>query len=493
MRKAYKSIVSVILVLSLLLCATVPAFAAGADEEYISELRMIYAEDYEEAMEILEDSEFSDYKLFSENLNADTDEIGVWLAYKTTTDIEDAITDLAIMQMDGGYNLGNYQEMIDESYNEYLAMGEIYLGAIEYFTEAYDAGDFLAESAFRQLNFYNVESVGIPEDQIPSFEGERLGDIFIDGIDEYELATMFMQGNSHALSSIRSLLAMGVSYNEDGTNYLQRVGLEVGWLQDDPDLYDGEDYDELAEIISSTILNVRDILKEFDSVESDLDYTKEEYGEKELRYLEYKAVAELLRKVRYIGGKTLYEFCLSYEVKEDDYSSLYPLVAALNGGQTAMTKALHFYDVIRYSVPGYSEEAIEAQLADLEERYGKYPFNVYTGVDRTIYYESFAITSDASRADAYTESGLDEAFFGADNADATFGAILSGSIGTGLFLGAIMMDNAYVELSTAYAQKVMTDVADLTTFGINRLATQTATFEFGGKFGVYSYEQLINN
>ena len=127
MRKTYKSIVSIILVLSMLFCATVSAFAAET-EEYICELRMIYAEDYEEATEILADSEFSDYKLFGENLNADTDKIGVWLAYKTTTDIDDAITDLAIMQMNGGYNLGNYQEMIEESYEEYLAMGEIYLG-----------------------------------------------------------------------------------------------------------------------------------------------------------------------------------------------------------------------------------------------------------------------------------------------------------------------------------------------------------------------------
>ena len=52
----------------MLLCATVPAFAAGA-ETYISELRLIYAEDYEEAKEILEESEFSDYKLYKKNLN----------------------------------------------------------------------------------------------------------------------------------------------------------------------------------------------------------------------------------------------------------------------------------------------------------------------------------------------------------------------------------------------------------------------------------------
>ena len=59
MRKIYKNIISIILVLSMLFCMAVTSFAAGA-EEYISELRLIYAEDYEEAMEILSEGEFSD-------------------------------------------------------------------------------------------------------------------------------------------------------------------------------------------------------------------------------------------------------------------------------------------------------------------------------------------------------------------------------------------------------------------------------------------------
>ena len=218
MKKITKSSLAIILVISMLLCATIPAFAVGG-EEYISELRLVYAETYEEAAQILAFSDFCTYKLYNENLNEDSDEIGVWLAYKTTTNIEEAITDLAVMQMNGGYSDGNYQEMIKQSYDEYVAMGKIYLDAINYFVEAYDAEDYLAEAAFRQLNFYNIVSKGIPEDEIPTFEGERLGDIFYEGIDEYELATIFFQGNVHVLNNVRSLLAMGVSYNEDGKAY----------------------------------------------------------------------------------------------------------------------------------------------------------------------------------------------------------------------------------------------------------------------------------
>jgi hypothetical protein len=144
MKKTIKSIVSIILVLSMLLSTSVVAFAKS-EEIYLSELRIVYANSYDEAKQVLTSSKLADYQIFNENLNNGSGEVGVWLAYKTTTNIEDAITDIAIMQMGGGYSEGNFQEMIKASKEEYTAMGDIYLEAIEYFTEAYEADNFLAK------------------------------------------------------------------------------------------------------------------------------------------------------------------------------------------------------------------------------------------------------------------------------------------------------------------------------------------------------------
>ena len=135
MNKTFKRILSFVLAISLILTSSVSAFAATG-EEYLCELRLVYADTFNEAKEILSDTEFEDYKLLNENLNDGTKEIGVWLAYKTTTDIEEAITDISVMQMNGGYNEGNYEKMIKESYEEYVAFGKTYLKAIEYFIEA---------------------------------------------------------------------------------------------------------------------------------------------------------------------------------------------------------------------------------------------------------------------------------------------------------------------------------------------------------------------
>ena len=428
MKRTFRSLLSLILALSLLFMATVPTFAVKwGSEEYLSDLRLIYASSYSKAKGEVIDSGLKDYKVLSTNLNGNTGKQGVFLAYKTTTDIDDAITDIAVMQMNGGYNEGNYQEMIKESYNEYLSIGDNYLVAIDYFNIAHDAGNYLAEIARRQLNFYNVVTEGIED--IPSFEGERIGDIFAEGIDAAELATMFMEGNVYALDNIRSLIAMGVSYNENGNTYLENVAVEAEMYGANNDIYKNEDYGELAKIIAPTITVFRNMFKEFEAHEDDLDYTDEEITDDELYYIEYKLMSEMAKATNYLNGKTFYQFCMEYEVKNDDYSDLYPLVAALNEGQEAMTKVAHYYDVVRYSMTLQSNEDIEAKLSEMEEKYSQNPFNVYTGVDRTIYRDTFALTSEAYRADAYTESGLSAALYDGKLSGLNVAATVVGSLG----------------------------------------------------------------
>ena len=397
MNKTTKRIISLMLTVCLLFLATVPVFAAVEDEEYLSDLRIIYANDFEEAAGILADSDLEGYKLFNANLNENTGKIGTWLAYKTTTDVEDAITDISIMQMNGGYREGNYQEMIKQSYAEYLGMGSTYLEAIDYFVKAYNADDFLAKSVYRQLNFYS----GLDE-----HETERLGDILLNGITDSELATMFMEGNVYVLDNIRSLIAMGVSYNEDGKHYLEKVADEAAKITANPDAYNGADYTDLASMIAGNVLTFGNMFTELSAYESELDYTDETFTDLELKYAEYKSFADRMREVDYLDGKTLYDFCLEYKFDSNDLSSLYPLVAALNEGQQAMTRVSHYYDVVLYSMNDYPEEKIEAEIASLEEKYADFAFDVYAGVDRSIYDGTFALTGAAYRADAYTADGF---------------------------------------------------------------------------------------
>ena len=451
------------LILALFVCGVIPVTAVE-DEEYLSDLKIIYADDYSEAEEILEDSELEDYMLLDANLNDNTGKKGVFLAYKVTTDIEDAITDLAIMQMDGGYKEGNYQEMIAQSLAEYKQMSENYLTAIEYFNMAYDAGNYLTDLAYRQLNFYNVVTEGI--DEIPDFEGELIGDIFYNGITSSELATIFMEGNSHALSNIRSLLAMGVSYNADGKTYLEKVGAEAERYNADKNVYDNENYGEIAPMIAATIVEIHDMFKELSLYESELKYEDEELTELEAKYLTHKSLAELMRGVNYLNGKTLYDFVLGYTLNKDDYTALYPLVAALNEGQLAMTRVAHYYDVVRYSVIIEENSDIEAELAALEEKYSENPFNVYTGVDRTIYKDTFALTSAAYRADAFTESGLSALIFESGSYSAAINVGIIGAVvafaGIGPHIYSYVQPQKYLKIYNDLLNWLKTDFSNTT-------------------------------
>jgi adenine-specific DNA methylase len=103
-----------------------------------------------------------------------------------------------------------------------------------------------------------------------------------------------------------------------------------------------------------------------------------------------------------------------------------------------MAKTLHYYDVVRYSMTDYPEELINSEIAALEEQYTENAIDVYLGVDRTLYSGSFALTSAASRADAYTDSSsLADALFGKGALLSTSLQIASGAVGVGLAAWAI--------------------------------------------------------
>ena len=431
MKKTLKCIISIVMVLSIILSTmAVISAAPEIEEKYLSDMRLVYADSYSEAKQMVSESKLEGYEVLDRNLNSNSGEVGVWLVYKTTTDINDAITDVAVMQTGGGYKAGNYQQLIDGSRDKYIELGEIYLEAIEYFADAYAEGDFLAQSAYRQLNLYKG---------FDDYEEEPLGDLFIDAhLSEYDLATLFVQGNRRILDNIRALLAMGVSYNEDGKYYLEKVSDSAKKMNANPDVFKKKGYNELAEVIALNIKSFRDMFEELSAYESELNYEDDVLTDIEIRYSEYKALADMMRRVNYLDGKSLYEFCANYSINNSDYSSVYPLVDALNDGQIAMTKVSRYYDVIRYSMTEAPVELIDSEISKLEEVYGNASIDAYLGVDREIYDETFALTNRAYRADAYSNgNSLTEALFGDASWLLTRSKISSGAINVGLSVWSI--------------------------------------------------------
>ena len=97
-----KRIISMLLIVATLLTTFAVNVSAASNEEFISEVALVYEDSIEEAKAAIAGT---DWKLLEYDLNPNADAMfddGVYLIYKTSTNVEDAITDLRVMDMYGG-------------------------------------------------------------------------------------------------------------------------------------------------------------------------------------------------------------------------------------------------------------------------------------------------------------------------------------------------------------------------------------------------------
>ena len=117
-----KRIISLILVISTLFTFFAVNASAAIGEEFISEVALVYEDTVEKAKAAIAGT---DWKLFEKDLNPKADYMfddGVYLIYKTSTNVEDAITDLRVMDMYGGYSNANYEKQLEASRDSYMAL-----------------------------------------------------------------------------------------------------------------------------------------------------------------------------------------------------------------------------------------------------------------------------------------------------------------------------------------------------------------------------------
>ena len=108
-------IISLLLVLTTLMTALpLSVFAEElkgeeAEELYIKSVKLVRAKTAEEAGALLKEE---GYTLLDGNLNAGTGADGIWMGYETTTDPTEAIYDMKLMNMKGGYTLTSMEEAL---------------------------------------------------------------------------------------------------------------------------------------------------------------------------------------------------------------------------------------------------------------------------------------------------------------------------------------------------------------------------------------------
>ena len=415
--------------------------------EYISEVRIGVGKTMEEAEKSLEGYTI----LKNGDNNADLNEKAgggmgsqgervVLLGYKTTTDKSEAVTDLALMNMKGGYSVSDYEALMEKQMKEQIIpFVKNFQAAIDEYRENYNSD--IEANKQRAKYIHDILDKFIDDDT-----GKGLGELLLNetkfemGDAAYnklsdaekknhaDILTILAQSNGKATLMMENLLTRAADTEEDtwldrfaGTTYQDIIDSsdmlpteakdEIAKLYDDDTkkiigLWDefSEDlngYDEAVKIVEafdeSKYKAAFDEMAKMDENTSteDADRIMNEYAEQQVKMNDamYKsrliAVHDKLEETEY-GDGTMLDF-FSRDADEVEDTEIYPLVASLSDGQRSGLDFVSLQELIVIALTT-DEGYADASLDNLEKT------SIYAGVDRGIYEKGgVALTSEAER------------------------------------------------------------------------------------------------
>lgn len=186
-----------LLALALLLGVSVLPVSADVERDYLAELRISVAPTFEEAAALLEQA---GYTVLEQDLNEGTGDgtLSVCLGYKTTTDPTEALTNIAMLNMNGTYGYSDPQaieRLCGEALDRAVAAVRTASAALG---EAYRTGAKPAAWAFGVMDgFYDEES------------GKGLGTLLCFEADEATVRRLLTEGNLTVWSVLMTMLYIG--------------------------------------------------------------------------------------------------------------------------------------------------------------------------------------------------------------------------------------------------------------------------------------------
>ncbi len=384
---------------------------------------------------------FDDNKLQDQNVAA-------VMGIKRTDDKNNAITDMAVMNMKGGYSIPEYEKLLEEKkaeinefINNYMVVIEEYRANLNKNSRAF--GRKRADLAYKMLNkFYD----GDPEDPVAVHDtGMKLGDLFKQQTMQEgnesggDLEQLILESSGPALLVMETFLAFGADPADD--TWLERAsGLTGDELSENlpkyvPEaegrdvadseayMYLNEKYGDTAAELAVQWTDINDQMVWFEQYCDDnkLWPGKREFGwtyENRLRKYFKNLMAQdaeegTLQMNQFFNSRTLYNnlYEIPYEgdwgstlgdffnpADEEYYNpeedGFLPMAAGLSDGQRA---AMDFLSLQMLLTIGFGDfQAVETVLPDIEELFGdETELSIYTGVNREAFRGGVAITSEA--------------------------------------------------------------------------------------------------
>ena len=466
MKKLLMALTSVILCMTMLVIAPAQLVASAADggKKYISEVKVGMGETSAEASKELKAEGYTiltDDKGNYADLNKDAGTTSamkkgpnqkiVYLGYKTTDDVDDAVTDLAVMNMNGGYSYQEYEKLMDDHMNtEIKPFVQRFIATLTEYRENLNKPK--DSMNYKRADYYRGLLNKLTDDDT---KGKPLGDLLINktkfemGDAAYnalsdseknnhcDILTLLMQGNGEAVLLLETMLTKASDSRKN--TWLDRFvetdldAMKEELEEDNPSFTPSEinseldkKYNDDAKKILDKWNTFTDILANYDealdkadevvedsenigNTEITKNSTDEEVLDAAVNAYEAEAnmvkggmaaedivVHDYLDATEY-GDGTLLDFFERDKSEFDDKDSireLYPIVKALSAGQIAGLDFLSIKDMILMAITdenGFKEAKIENVSAA----------SIYQDVNREIYDRGgVALTDDALRAQA---------------------------------------------------------------------------------------------
>ncbi len=435
MKKTFKKIIAVVLALVIGTLVSVQAFAATSVKKYISEVTICYASSAEEAARKLKEKGFT--LADKTDLNSTLDK-GTYIGYKLTDNADEAITDLAVMNMSGDYSYTDYETMVERNREKVDTWVNGIISIIKEYRVNYEDG---IDTAIQVHDYLNK----ITEDVSGKGMGDFLLECSIDNTKHDELTDVFMKGNSALIASVEQALALvcdssdstwitrleGMSYDDIENKYLLAYKT-INKAENAMTADYGDTASEILKVWDDLYSVLRDIETKMEVKDNELEYyvMDEEYSDADeaetadaftdLIAASDIALYDRLAEAEY-DGSTLLEFFNRPSDEVEEYE-VYPLCEALSEGQKAQISMSGLRQLILSAIVDKDEtdktylEDLKNYIGDLEE------ISIYDGVDLDIYEKGVALTSDATKHESSSTDHWYNAFLNPDNNSERWGA-----------------------------------------------------------------------
>ena len=416
-KRIWLKVISTLLVICTVFTAlNAVAFAEGEEEIYIKSVQLARASSEAKAREMLERA---GYTFVKGNLNAGTGEDGIWMGYKTTSNPEEAIYDMKVMNMKGGFTLTSMKEALEAQEAMFAEMASDLNYLIAEFIDAYEDETVPAQKAYKALNFIRVV-----DGETELEERNGLGYQIVSGnMTTEKLIEILLLCDTSLVDSIVKMLTTGIQIHNG--NWMKKLS-EMGPYDADEVYYEDEFEDEfkrraeqLLPVLQlySQAYNAMDLSglipdelnDNFEAVYSGDEkkgtLSAEDAAVKKLdesRYKIYKIVFDELANYKYGANETLKDFFCSLE-NEGSTRDLYPLVAVLSDAEFAALSYGCFLEIAMGATASPSDfdsydDMYDAITKDVKSVY------LYHGVDEVLLEEDTVIgfTETATRHMATT-------------------------------------------------------------------------------------------